>query len=69
MFICKGKVVGMNQYSKDGKTNYYAQVVYTSKIDSFSGERAVSVKVSEVKKIGSEIRICDDLLRPQAIEE
>lgn len=69
MFICKGKVVGMNQYSKDGKTNYYAQVLYVSRIESFSGERAVSVRVSELRKIGSEIKICDDLLRPQAIEE
>lgn len=69
MFICKGKVVGMNHYSKDGKENFFAQVIYTSRFDSFSGERAISVRVSDLKKIGSEIRICDDLLRPQAIEE
>lgn len=68
MFICNGEVVGMNSYEKDGERKYYAQVVYVSKINGYSGKRAVSCKVSNDYKLGSKVKVADDFRYPQVIE-
>ena len=69
MYICEGKVVGMNHYVKDGKDNYFAQIEYKSKMLSYNGFRCVSCRVSSDVKLGSSVRVLDDLMRPQVVEE
>lgn len=68
MFICVGEVVGMNSYEKDGERKFYAQVVYPSKINGYSGKRAVSCKVSSDYKLGTKVKVADDFRYPQVIE-
>lgn len=69
MHICEGKVVGLNQYVKDGKHNFFAQIEYKSKMESYTGLRCVSCRVSNDVKVGTTVRVLDDLLRPQVVEE
>lgn len=68
MFICEGEIVGMNTYEKDGKSNFYAQVIYQSKMNSYTGKRACSCKVSQNYKIGSKVEVADDFRFPSIIE-
>lgn len=69
MYVCKGEIIGFNHYVKDGKDNFYAQVVYESRIASFQGKRACSCRVTSTPAIGSKVDVLDDLLRPQIIEK
>lgn len=68
MFICKGEVIGMNSYVKDDQRNYYAQVIYESKINGYTGKRAVSCRVSKDYKVGTKVDVADDLRYPQVLE-
>lgn len=68
MYICEGEIIGMNSYVKDGSANYRAQVVYVSKINGYTGKRAVSCPVSKDYKVGSKVEVADDFRYPQIIE-
>ena len=68
MFICEGEIVGMRQYTKDGNTRYYAQVVFVSKINGYTGKRACACPASQAYKIGTKVEIADDFQYPQILE-
>lgn len=70
MFICNGKVVGFRKYKdKQGQDKCYVQVVYTSKIEGYVGERACACKAVKNYKVGDTVKVADDFMQPQLIEE
>ncbi|MBO7735705.1 MAG: hypothetical protein J6S67_24270 [Methanobrevibacter sp.] len=69
MFICDGKVVGFRSYEKNGQKKTYVQVVYKSKIDGYVGERACACLAVKSYKIGDPVKVADDFMRPEIIEE
>ena len=68
MLICDGQIVGYNKYQKDGKTVFYAQVVFTSNKASYTGKRVASCKVENEPKVGDKVRVTDDFRFPQVLE-
>lgn len=70
MFVCKGKVVGLNEYEKDGNKKCYYQVTFESKIKGYEGLRVASCHGTPSKfKIGDSVKVLDDFKYPQIIEE
>lgn len=68
MYICDGQIVGFNQYQKDGSTVYYAQVVFDTKMNSYTGKRVASCRVSSAPKVGDKVKVTDDFRFPQILE-
>ena len=68
MFICNGEIVGFNQYQKDGQTVFYAQVVFETKMSSYTGKRVATCRVSSAPKIGAKVQVTDDFKYPQILE-
>ena len=68
MLICDGQIVGYNKYQKDGKTFFYAQVVFNTNMSSYTGKRVASCKVENEPKVGDKVRVTDDFRYPQILE-
>ena len=70
MFICNGKVVGFRKYKdKTGVDRCYVQIVYDSKIDGYVGQRACACRALKAYKVGDTVKVADDFMQPQIIEE
>ena len=69
MYICVADVLGIKEYEKDGRKQRYLQIAYDSKQSGFTGKRVAACKVEGDYKLGSKVKVADDFMRPQIIEE